>query len=718
MQMPLRILLTAAALILLTGCTGGGTTPSAEYPGAAPQPPPQPQPQVQEETGGEALPTLPVLEHPAQLIFRSDSGGAAEVKSNGKLLLLRGPHSASFNASLERSILRVSGVGSGKLVLASDGGDVIYFSRLWVTGIRSPSFAILPGSEAVFLRYGGEVEYPLRVVPVGNFKGEVRLSAKSSTPAVVAYISDAGVPPFNATLKLRARGLAGDGEYIRIVGVSGKEKVESYIRINNPVKKESGLLSAIFKLIWIALLPLTLTLSLALGIISGITVGGIGLAAVLSNPITFLTPTMVEMIALGPSTGVAVTQQILEHYAELSPMRGVTVEGGSLKGVGTLAVANSTFKVLLPRVELSPAVGQEVVLPLYIAGSGEVRLNVSTPAAIEAKIEPSAGVAPFRAKLKLLAKREAPKRGFIIKRTREYVVTVAASSGGVQEIYRLYVKPQRRDYDVKLSSDLVYVEPGSYAAVSAVVMRNNRFAPEEYTPQVAAPPGIEVFVEPERGRTPFVANITLHAKSVEPGRYDVRIGSAALRVVVGRKGYAVVTPAGVGVSQGTGASLQVEIYSLREISFPLRVELPLNYSISRQNAYQYTVDVMADRYTPPGIYRGRVVLGDNSAPFQVTVTGSPVVVEHETQLNLGRGETAQVELRFVPAGYSGRIALNVSATPGIAVEPQLLSAEVPGSVLLRVQNVQGSYGSVHYYGEVMYNGTRYGVSGTIGVAPG
>jgi len=711
-----RIVLSLLMLITLAGCTGGA--PEAQPEELAAQRLPQaPGEGMQEE---KPLPALPLLEHPAQLIFRSDSVGFAPVNSSGELLILRGPHSAGLSARVARGGVEVEGEGSGKLILASGGEGVLYFSRMWVSSIRSPSFAILPGEEVVFLRHGERAELPVRVVPVGNFREEVRLSAKSSTPAVVVRLSASGAPPFNATMEVFARGLVGDGHHIVITGVAGEEKVESYVRINNPVRKrEGGLLSTLLRLVWIALLPVTLTVSIALGFITGTTVGAVGMAAVLANPLTFFTPEMVELLGAGPEAGVAVTKQFLQHYSAAEPFGGGVLREGRLTGISTIAVANSSFKVLLPRVELSPAVGQEVLLPVYVAGEGEVVLNVSAPPGVEAQVEPVRGRAPFRATLKLLATREAPKRGLIFRKAGAYQVTLSAASSSAEEVYRVYLKPVRRDYEVRLSSDVVYVEPGKYAAVGAVVVRNNRFAPEEYAVATASPPGIQVHVEPERGRTPFAANITVRAEEgLKAGRYTVRIGNGKLEVVVGRDGYALVVAPGVSITQGGAGSIEAKVYAVRDVAHQLRVELPLNHTVAKRGEYSYAVEVAADRYTPPGSYRGVVTYGEQSAEVWVNVAGTPVVVEHEATLRLRRGESSRVELRLVPAGYEGELALNFTATPGIVVEPNSVRTTVPGVAEVTVRNPEGTYGSVSYHGRVVYNGTPYGIAGTISVWPG
>ncbi len=692
-------------LVLIAGCASP----------QQPSPPPSVEPEEVEE--GERAPVLqiPVLAHPPQLVFRSDTGGVMEVNSSGEVLVLRGPHSAPFSIRVEDGRVRVRGAGSGKVILGARQGEVVYFSRAWVTGIRSPSFAVLPAEGVVFLRYGEEVELPVRVVPIGDFRGEVRLSAKSSTPAVVAQLKASGVPPFNATMRVLAKGLVGDGHHIRIVGVSGEERAESYVRINNPVRRREGLLASLLRLVWLAMFPVTFTLSIALGAITGAAAGAVSLTALVASPVMFFSPDFVELIGTGPEAGRAVTKEVLELHSG-SPFSGAAVDGGRVTGLSTIAVSNSSFRVLLPRVELTPAVGQEVELPLYVAGSGYVRMNVSAPPGVEARVTPERGEAPFEAVLRVLPLREAPKRGLIFKRKGEYVVTLRATSGGVQEEYRVYLRPQRRDYEVRLSSEVVYMEPGGYAAVSALVLRNSRFAPEEHTLRVAAPPGFEVLASPDSGRTPFLANVTVHAGEVEPGRYTVSVGSAKLEVLVGRGGDAVVAPPGVSVAQGSAASFEVKVYTLGEEVRPLEVRLPLNHSV-RGEGYSYYVEVVADRYTPPGEYTGRVAYGKVELPLKLTVTGSPVVLEHPGTLRVGRGESSTVELRLASAGYRGRVVLNATATGGIVVEPSSITAEVPGRVRVRISNPSGEYGSVSFSGVVEYRGMPYTVSGALQVVP-
>jgi hypothetical protein len=588
---------------------------------------------------------------------------------------------------------------------------------MWVTAIESPSFAILPGTEEpIFLKPGETVEYPVRVVPIGDFKEEVRLKAVSSSKYVIPKLSASGVPPFNATMKIKVTGWVGDGQHIKITGISAGKTVESYIRINNPVKqKEGGLLSALFKILWVMLLPVTITFSIVFGTITGITVGAAGIA-MLANPITFFSPQFLDAIALGPSAGVAVTQEFLRQYSSLSPFSGVALEGGDLTGISTIAIGNA-FKVLLPRVEFSPVIGQDMEVPIYVAGSGMVELNITAPSAIEARIEPEKGVAPFGAKLILLAKKEAPKKGLIFKKIQPYVVTINATSGSTYELYRIYLKPVRKDYDVRLSSDLVYLEPGSFASVKAVVVRNNRFSPEEYLLKVSAPKGIRAFVEPERGATPYAANVTLYAEDVEMGRYTINVGNAKLEVMVGRNGYAVVAPRDIQAGQGTASTLQVDLYAIKPVAYELKAEFPFNYTVSKLNEYSYRIDVVPDVYTPPGTYSGRVTYGEHAIPVSVLVTGVPVAVEYDNVVRAGKGERATVVLNLVPAGYSGEITLNFTATPGIAVKPQNVVAQVPGRVEVEITNVDGIYGTVSFSGVVTYNGSPYGISGSIQVIP-
>jgi hypothetical protein len=708
MSLRMHLIASLLAMLLLAGCTQESEAPPVQVQVSIPPP---------ETPEAVNLPELPALEHPGQVIFRSDSTGVGELSSNGEVLILRGPHSAPFSIELSQGKVEIAGEGQGKVVLASRMDNLLYFSRMWVTAIRSPSFAILPGAQKmVFLKPGEEVEYPVRVVSIGDFRQEVRLKAESSTRYVAAELSASGVPPFNATMRIRAIGPVGDGQYIKITGISPDERVESYVRINNPLKKrEGGLLSAIFKILWIAMLPVTIAVSMALGFITGITAGAVG-AVMLMNPVTFFSPQFLDAIAMGPSVGMTVTQEFLEQYSALSPFSGVAMSDGSFTGVSTIAVGNA-FKVLLPRVELSPIVGQEMELPVYVAGHGEVVLNVTAPSAIEARVEPARGVAPFEAKLTLLAKREAQKRGLILKREKPYVVTINASSGKMHELYRIYLKPVRRDYDVRLSSDLVYIEQGVYAAVRALVVRNNQFSPAEYTLRVATPPGIRAFVEPESGNTPFVANVTLYAESLDMGRYTVSVGNAKLEVIAGRNGYAVVAPKGVSVAQGAASSIQVDVYTIKPVTHELSAEFPLNYSVVKLNDYSYRVDIVADKYTPPGAYGGRITYGEHSLPVSVTVTGVPVVVEHESMLRLGRGEKAVAVLNLVPAGYEGTLPLNFTATPGIEVSPGSVVANVPGRVEVEVINAEGIYGTVSFSGVVTYNGSRYGISGSIQVVP-
>lgn len=699
----LHLIASLLPVFLLAGCAQESEEPSIQV--SAPP-----------ETAVN-FPMLPVLEHPGQVIFRSDSVGVAEFSSNSDVLILRGPHSAPFSIGLSQGKIEIAGEGKGKVILASRKDNLLYFSRIWVTGIKSPSFAILSGAEEiVFLKPGEEIEYPVRVVSIGDFRQEVHLKAESSTKYVIAELSTSGMPPFNATMRIKAIAPVGDGQYIKITGTSQDKRVESYVRINNPLKKrEEGLLSAIFKILWIVMLPVTIALSISLGFITGITAGAVG-GVMLVNPITFFSPQFLDAIAMGPSVGITVTQEFLEQYSALSPFTGITMRDGSFTGISTIAVGN-TFKVLFPRVELSPIVGQEMELPVYVAGDGEVVLNVTAPSAIEAQVVPARGIAPYEARLILLAKREAQKRGLIVKRAKPYVVTVNASSGKMRELYEIYLKPVKRDYDVRLSSDLVYIEQGGYAAVRALVLRNNQFSPAEYTLRVATPPGIRAFVEPERGYTPFLANVTLYAENLNMGRYIVNVGNAGLKVIAGRKGYAVVAPKWVRVEQGLVSSIQVDIYTIKPVTYELSVAFPLNYSVEKLNDYSYRVDIGADRYTPPGEYSGKIVYGEHSLPVSVTVTGVPVAVEYERMLRVSRGEKAVAALTLVPAGYEGTLALNFTATPGVEVSPNSVVVSVPGRVEVEIINTEGIYGTVTFSGTVTYNGSRYRISGSMQVIP-
>jgi len=697
--------------LLLAGCAQKPTTPvQLQTPTPAP---------VSSSKAPESpnLPEIPFIEHPGQLVFRSDSKGVAEISSDGELLILRGPHDADFSVQLSQSQVQVSGQGQGKLVFAARNDNLLYFSRMWVTGIESPSFAVLPGIEKpIFLKPGETVEYPVRVVPIGDFKEEVRLKAVSSSKYLIPQLSASGVPPFNATMKIKVTGWVGDGQHVKITGTSADKTVESYIRVNNPVKqKEGGLLSTLFRILWVMLLPVTVSFSMVFGTITGITAGAIGIA-MLANPVTFFSPHFLDAIALGPSAGVAVTQEFLRQYSSLSPFNGVALGDGSLTGISTIAVGNA-FKVLLPRVEFSPVIGQEVEVPIYVAGSGMVELNVTAPSAIEARIEPEMGMAPFKAKLFLLAKKEAPKKGLIFKKTRPYVVTINATSGNTYEVYKIYLKPVRKDYAVRLSSDLVYLEPGSFASVKAVVVRSNQFSPEEYSIRVATPEGIRAFVDPERDKTPYAANVTLYAEDIEMGRYTVNVGSAKLEVVAGRNGYAVVAPREVRAAQGVASNLQVDIYAIRSAAYELKVEFPFNYTVSKLNDYSYRIDIVPDVHTPPGTYSGRITYGEHTVPVSVLVTGVPVVVEYDSVVRVSKGERVTVTLNLTSAGYRGDINLNFTATPGIAVKPQNVVAQVPGKVEVEIANVDGIYGTVTFSGVVTYSGSPYEISGSIQVTP-
>ena len=686
-------------------------------------PPPQlPTPASTPVSGSKEarLPVLPeilFIEHPGQLIFRSDSSGVAELSSNAELLLLRGPHDATFSIQLSQNRVEVRGEGQGKVVFAARNGNLLYFSRMWVTGIESPSFAILSGRDKpIFIKPGDTVEYPIRVVPIGDFRQEVQLRAVSSTKYLVPQLSASGVPPFNATMKIRVTGWVGDGQYIKITGSSANKTVESYIRINNPVKqKEGGILSALLKILWVMMLPVTITFSIVLGTITGITASVAGIA-MLANPVTFFSPHFLDAIALGPSAGISVTQEFLRQYSSLSPFSGVTLGDGGLTGISTIAVGN-TFKVLLPRVDFSPVIGQETEIPIYVAGSGLVELNVTAPSAIEARIEPEKGVAPFEAKLFLLAKKEAPKKGLIFKKTKPYVVTINATSGEVYELYRIYLKPVRKDYDVRLSSDIVYIEPSTFAAVKAVVVRNNKFSLEEHALKVVTPEGIKAFVEPERGRTPYAANITLYAENVSMGKYTANIGGVRLEVIAGSNGYAVVAPREIQAAQGVPSSFQVDIYTIKPVAYELKADLPFNYTISKLNDYSYILDIQPGKYTPPGTYSGRISYGEHTISISILVTGVPVVVEHEGLVKVSKGEKARVVLNLISAGYSGEIALNFTTTPGITVEPRSVVAQVPGRVEVEITNVDGIYGTVSFSGVVTYNGSPYSISGSIQVIP-
>ncbi len=663
-------------------------------------------------------PNPPSIEHPAQLIFRSDSAGLVEVNKGGEeLYILRGPHSDGFNVKLSENVVYIKGKGQGKIVFVAKNGSLLYFSRMWVAGLDSPSFAILPeNDDVIFIKPGDVAEIPLRVVPIGNFSQQVELNAVSTTKNIIPYLSASGVPPFNATMKIKASGMVGDGGYIKITGRSANKTVESYIRVNNPVKqKEGGLLSSIFKILWAVLLPVRITIGIALGTISGVAMSAVSVA-MLSNPVTFLSPHMLDAIALGPSSGVAVTEKFLKTYPSVSPFSGMSLRDGNMVGISTVAVG-SKFKVLLPYVEIRPIVGKKTEIPIYVAGSGTVELNISAPSAIDAKVVPERGVAPFKATVYLLAKKEAQKTGIIFKKIRPYTVTINATSDGYYEIYRLYLKPLRKDYEVKLSSDVVYLEPGTFASVKAVVLRNNNFSSQEHALRVVTPDGIKAFVRPKTGRTPYVANVTFYTENADMGKYVVDVGGTKMYVIVGRSGYALVAPKEVQTLQGSASNFEVEIYSLGDLPSELKANIPLKHTITKLGDYTYKIKVSPGRYTPPGIYRGSIQCGIHKVPISILVGGTPVVVEYNNVARVSKGEAADVTLSLKYAGYSGDIALNFTASDGVEVIPDRVTAHVPGEIKIQIKNVGGVYGTVSFSGVAMYNGTPYSISGSISVIP-
>ncbi len=652
---------------------------------------------------------IPYLNAPSQVIFLSGKGAKIKINSSDKIFILYGKHSENFDLSLNGDMLYVNGVGDGYTIVGAENEYGYYFSKIWLNSLKD-GFAIIPSEKGVpFIKAGETGTYRIKVVSIGNFSDKVSLKVESSTKILEVGVSpSSGVPPFEAEVNIRAKGYVGDGHYIKITGTGGGKESVSYLKINNPVKKNSGILSGLLKIIYAITFPIRLALGITLGTISGITTASLLLPVSIT---TFSPDFILGSFETGKVVGFAVTEKFLREYSP-TPFSAVTINENKMSGVGTIAIGDK-FQLILPFVEFKPIIGKEYHIPIYVTGHGSVSIDVSNPDAVEAKLKQKSGNAPFETELIIVAKKEPVKKGIIFKKKVPYTILLNVTSDGkAYKLYRLYLMPVRKDYDVSLSSNIVYVEKGKYATVKAVVVRNNMFSPEIYRIPIKAPNGFDVFVERNNEKTPFKTNITLYAGNIKNGVYLIGIGDETLKVIVGQNGIGFETT-DTEISQGGEGLVEVNVYSTDKIAENVTFELPLNHTVEKTSPYNYILRITANKYQPPKTYKGTIYLDDIKGEFNITVVGKPVILQYNQTVSLKKGETKKIDIDLISAGYKGKIDLTFTASEGYVVSPKMIKADVPGKISIDVKRVSDTSGYVDFNGYVDYDGSGYYISGRI-----
>ena len=642
-----------------------------------------------------SLPEHPYISLPKQIVFVEKT--SVNVNSTGDAFVLYNPSLNSLNVDLEGNEIKISGYGKGEIIVGAKKGISTFYTKFWAVGLKK-GFAIVPLTNVTFGRVGEEIRFKFKIVPIGNFSEKVRLKVKSSNFVKATLNPTSGKPPFEVDVKLKVNS-AGDGQFVKIIGYSESSSSESYILINNPVREEKGLFSFFLNIFYVLTLPIRIATGITLGAISGITMSSV----LLANPITFLSP---ELTFKAISSGIVVGKEVTKSFIE-SPFQGTIFSEGKVSGVGRVAVGDKNFKVVLPDVEFDAIIGKTYTLPVFVAGSGKVRLEVKSPKEVEAEISPKEGFAPFKAELKFKAKTEARKRGIIFKKIVPYVVQINASSEEGTEVYKLYIKPLRKDYDVTLSSNTVFVKKGSFTTIELFVVKNNELAPDTYTLKISPPQGFDVFAEKMSGETPFKMNVTFFAKKVEEGVYYAKIGDETLKIVVGEDIF--VQTQRISVTQGGYGEGRIYIYSLKPVEEELVVKLGINNSLKKVNNYEYILQLSPSKYQPPGTYKATAFLG-KEFEFIVEVLGVPVVAEYEERLELKKGESKDIKISLKSAGYTGEIKLKFTGSEGVIIQPEAVGS-VPGEVFIKVSAEKS--GTVNFSGKVNYKGKLYTISGSI-----
>ncbi len=293
-----------------------------------------------------------------------------------------------------------------------------------------------------------------------------------------------------------------------------------------------------------------------------------------------------------------------------------------------------------------------------------------------------------------------------------YVVTLNVSSERSSESYKLYLKPVKKDYDVVVSSNLIYLRKNEFATIKAYVLRNNEFASEEASLRVSSPAGISAFVEKVSGKTPFETNVTFYAKNVKSGVYFANVGDEVVKVIVSEKETFLEFPR-IAVSQGSSAEGKILVYSLSPVDDDLKISTNLNYTLKKVSNYEYVLSVFADKYQPPGKYKVTAMLNEPHE-FQVSVVGTPVVVEYDQSVVVERGSSKDMRVVLKSAGYRGDIDLEFSGS-GVSVYLERVRASVPGEFTVGITPNEQP-GVVTFKGYVNYGGTRYLISGSIYVS--
>ncbi len=165
--------------------------------------------------------------------------------------------------------------GKYTVVLVARGGGLTYTVLVPFRVYAYPSYLIRPLPAEPVVRVGDWAEITLSVEPLGPFNRTVKLSARPSTGMLeVQMLGGEGVPPFNATLKVRvaedlwARAIeenvtTNSGLYVTITGTPRGPQAVVMLGLEPP-PREPGLLAT---LLGIITLPVRIVTGLTLGLI-------------------------------------------------------------------------------------------------------------------------------------------------------------------------------------------------------------------------------------------------------------------------------------------------------------------------------------------------------------------------------------------------------------------------------------------------------------------